>query len=189
PTWEDLEKVEWVDQPVLSGRDLLREELAKEVAEQGEPIPVEEALALKNDSEEANEKILRSLGRLAPEDGSGVDADARLLRHVGGDLKSSNPIKYSSVTEAEFLTHTSFGYIGFDRHFEYFAPKDTVVSWQRSKDNLIDKIVLRDDLTWSDGKPITAHDIEFSFNVIMSSKVIVPAVRSGTDKLAQVKAY
>ena len=26
---------------------------------------------------------------------------------------------------------------------------------------MIDKIVLRDDLTWSDGKPITAHDFEF----------------------------
>src|SRR5690606_20382885 len=70
-----------------------------------------------------------------------------------------------------------------------FASKDSVVSWQKSKDNMMDKIVLRDDLTWSDGTPITAHDIEFSFKLIMSSQVIVPAVRSGTDELAAVKAY
>ncbi len=189
PTWEELEQVEWVDQPVLSGMDLLREELAKEVEELGAPIPAQEALALRNDSPEANTKILRSLGQLPPADGSGVDFDDRLLRHVSGDLKSSNPIKSSSVTEAEYLSHTAFGYISFDRHFKYFAPKETVVSWQKSKDNMMDKIVLRDDLTWSDGKPITAHDIEFSFKVIMSSQVIVPAVRSGTDELAAVKAY
>jgi peptide/nickel transport system substrate-binding protein len=189
PSSEALEQVEWVDQPVLSGMNLLRQELAKEAEEKGEPIPAEEALTLKNDSPEANEKILRSLGQLPPEDGTGVDYEARLLRHVAGDLKSSNPIKYSSVTEGEYSSHTAFGYISFDRHFEYFAPQETVVSWQKSKDNMMDKIVLRDDLTWSDGKPITAHDIEFTFKLIMSSQVIVPAVRTGTDELAAVKAY
>ena len=50
-------------------------------------------------------------------------------------------------------------------------------------------MVIRDDLTWSDGAPITAHDIEFSFKVIMSSQVPVPAMRTGTDELRAVKAY
>ena len=48
---------------------------------------------------------------------------------------------------------------------------------------------MRQDLVWSDGTPITAHDIEFSFRVIMSSKVPVPAMRSGTDQLKAVVAY
>ena len=49
--------------------------------------------------------------------------------------------------------------------------------------------MIRDDLVWSDGKPITAHDVEFSFKVIMSSTVPVPAVRSGTDQIRWIKAY
>ena len=49
---------------------------------------------------------------------------------------------------------------------------------------MMNKIVLRDDLTWSDGKPITAHDVEFSFKVIMSSAVPIPAMRQGTDQFA-----
>ena len=53
----------------------------------------------------------------------------------------------------------------------------------------MDKVVMRDDLTWSDGKPITAYDVEFSFKVIMSKAVIIPAMRTGTDQIKYVKAY
>jgi peptide/nickel transport system substrate-binding protein len=48
---------------------------------------------------------------------------------------------------------------------------------------------MRDDLLWSDGTPITAHDIEFSFKVIMSSQVPIRAQRTGTDEIKYVKAY
>ncbi|HSW39399.1 MAG TPA: ABC transporter substrate-binding protein, partial [Acidobacteriota bacterium] len=48
---------------------------------------------------------------------------------------------------------------------------------------------MRDDLTWSDGMPITAHDVVFSFKVIMSSRVPVPAQRTGTVQLKWVEAY
>ena len=53
----------------------------------------------------------------------------------------------------------------------------------------MDKVVMRDDLTWSDGKPITAHDVEFTFKVIMTEAVPIPAVRTGTDQLKWVEAY
>jgi peptide/nickel transport system substrate-binding protein len=48
---------------------------------------------------------------------------------------------------------------------------------------------MRDDLVWSDGTPITAHDVVFSYQVIMSSQVPVPAQRSGTEKLRWIEAY
>jgi peptide/nickel transport system substrate-binding protein len=48
---------------------------------------------------------------------------------------------------------------------------------------------MRDDLRWSDGAPITAHDVAFSFRVIVSSAVPVPAQRTGTDELRWVEAY
>jgi peptide/nickel transport system substrate-binding protein len=50
-------------------------------------------------------------------------------------------------------------------------------------------VELRDDLVWSDGKPITAHDVVFSFKTIMNPEVPIPAVRSGTDQLRWVEAY
>src|SRR5688572_11273506 len=187
PPLEELEKTaEWIDKPVLDGFEVLR----KKQQESGPPrITEQEALALRNDSPENGKKILDTLGRLPPADGSGVDYDTSWVRHVTGDLKSSNPLFISSITEFEFLAMTGFEYLSYDRDINYFMAPEYVKSWQTSKDGLMDKIVLRDDIVWSDGKPITAHDIKFSYQVIMSDQVPIPAVRTGADQLKWVEAY
>ena len=64
----------------------------------------------------------------------------------------------------------------YDRHLNYFASRgydQVVANEQRSHDGQ-DRDARRH--SWSDGKPITAHDIEFSFKVIMSSAVPILAV-------------
>jgi len=118
-----------------------------------------------------------------------VNWDAEIIRHSAFDVKSTNPVLASSTTEFDVSGLTNFGLFGFDWNFKPFASQDSVVSWHSSKDMLYDKVVLRDDLTWSDGKPITAHDVAFSFKLIMTESVPVPAQRSGTDKLKWVEAY
>ncbi|WP_417389404.1 peptide-binding protein [Gimesia sp.] len=185
PKLADLDaQVEWEDQPVLDSLELLRERQSQE-----KPlVTVEEALKLKNTDQEMNEKILSALGRL-PENDEQVDWGATINRHVGADLKSTNPIMGSSAVEFEVSSLTGFGLFSFDWNFKPFAVSDTVVSWQSSKDKLYDKVVLRDDLTWSDGTPITAHDIVFTFKTIMNPEVPVPAVRSGTDQIRWIQAY
>ncbi len=181
-------QAQWADQPVLSGAELLR----KKQGEQPPTLTADQALALHNDypkDKENNTRILAALGQLAPADGAGVDYDATWVRHVAGDMKSSNPIMISSITEFEYQSLTGFGYLAFDPELKYFASKDSVVSWQTSKDHMLDKIVLRDDLTWSDGQPITAQDVKFSYQVIMTEAVSPPAVRQGPDQLKWVEAY
>ena len=176
---------EWVDSPVLDSLKLLREQ------KKSEPplVSVEEALALRNDSDEANEQILSALSVLAPEDGEGADYETTLNRTIQQDLRSMNPLLYSSVAEAQVSTLTAFGLFSYDWELNPFASSDTVASWQTSKDGLHDKVVLRDDLVWSDGEPITAHDVEFSYRVLMSSQVPVPAQRQGLDQFHTIKAY
>jgi peptide/nickel transport system substrate-binding protein len=184
PALEALDRdATWIDRPVRDGLALLRAELAKEPA----PVTAAEALALANDSPAANATILAALGRL-PEPGQ-ADLDARIDRHVTGDLGSTNPIMISTSAEFDILGLTGFGLFSFDRKLEPFASSETVASWQTSTDGLHDKVVLRDDLVWSDGTPITAHDIAFTYQVIMDPRVPVPAVRSGTDQLRWVHAY
>ncbi|QDT88907.1 peptide-binding protein [Gimesia algae] len=185
PKLADLDaQVEWEEQPVLDSLELLRERQSQE-----KPlVSVDEALKLKNTNQEINEKILSALGRL-PKNDEEVDWGATINRHVGADLKSTNPIMGSSAVEFEVSSLTGFGLFSFDWNFKPFAVSDTVVSWQSSKDKLYDKVVLRDDLTWSDGVPITAHDIVFTFKTIMNPEVPVPAVRSGTDQIRWIEAY
>lgn len=185
PTLEELDKkVEWTKYPVLSSIDLLRKKLAKIK----DPIPSQEAVEMTNQSNSDNAAILRSLGQLPTADDK-VDYDTTFTRHAGAAVKSVNPIMGSSLVEFEVAELCGVSPFAFDWSFTPFGNDDVLVSWEVSNDYLYDKIVLRDDLFWSDGKPITAYDIEFSFNTIMDNRVPVPAVRSGTDELWGVKAY
>ncbi len=173
----------WIDRPVRDGLELMRSQ------QKEEPLlaTVEEALAIKNDAAPANAKILSALGRLPRP--AEANREARVDRHVVGDLGSTNPIMISTSAEFDILGLTGFGLFSFDCALEPFATTDTVASWQSSTDGMFDKVVLRDDVVWSDGRPITAHDIAFTFQVIMDPRVPVPAVRSGTDQLRWVHAY
>jgi peptide/nickel transport system substrate-binding protein len=187
PPLEEIDKTaEWEDRPVLDGMELMRAH-QKELGPP--PLKAEQALELRNDSRETNAKIADTLGRLAPEDGAGVDYEAEIALLAEGDLKSTNPLLSSSITESDYHGLTVFGIFGFDWRLEKFASKSSAVSWQTSKDRMMDKVVMRKDLTWSDGKPITAHDVEFSFKVLMSNAVTIPAQRTGTDQIKYVKAY
>jgi peptide/nickel transport system substrate-binding protein len=185
PPLEELDKsAEWVDRPVVDSLKLLRDKQSKE-----KPlVTVEDALAIRNNSEEDNKKILSALGRL-PESDDGVNWDAEINRHAYGDVNSLNPLLISSTVEFDVVGLMSFGLFSFDWTFAPFASSDTVESWQTSKDGMYDKVVMRKDLTWSDGKPITAHDVVYSFKMIMTKAIPVPAMRSGTDKLKWIEAY
>lgn len=186
PTLEELEaEVEWVDSPVVDPLNLLREQKEMEPA----LISEQEALKLRNDSDEANEKILSALSSVPDESGAGVDFDAVLNRSFQQDLRAMNPLLASSVSEQELSSIVSAGLFSYDWKMNPFALSDYVVSWQTSKDRKYDKIILRDDLTWSDGEPLTAHDVVFSYKTILSSQVPVPAVRQGTDQIAWIEAY
>lgn len=186
PTLEELEKtVEWEDRPVVDSMALLREKLSKDPAP---PLAPEEAIKLRNNSPADNEKIVTSLNRLPASD-KDVDYGATINRWLPADVNSTNPILSNTVYEVDVNGLTAFGLFSFDWDLNPFATSDTVKSWQSSKDGMYDKVVLRDDLTWSDGKPITAHDVVFSFKTIMSSQVPVPAQRNGTEKLKWIEAY
>jgi len=184
PSLESLDRdAKWIDRPVRDALLMLR-------AQQGEEkhlATASEALALTNDSATSNATILSALSRLPQPDT--VNLEARVDRHVAGDLGSTNPIMISTSAEFDILGLTGFGLFAFDRTLEPFAAADTVTLWQTSADGMLDKVILRDDLVWSDGKPITAHDVAFTYRVIMDPRVPVPAVRSGTDQLRWVHAY
>lgn len=185
PPLAEIDKnAQWIDRPVLDSLEFTRQRQAKE-----KPLAtVAEALALKNDSAEANAKILSALGR-QPADPKEMDADAVMIRRIPADINVTNPLLVSSTYEVDIHGLLHFGLFSFDRQLEPFAAKEAVVSWQSSKDGMFDKVVMRDDLTWSDGKPLTARDVEFSYKAIMSKQVPVPAVRNGTEKLKWVTAY
>ncbi|CAH9019750.1 hypothetical protein NURINAE_01723 [Candidatus Nitrosacidococcus sp. I8] len=61
-------------------------------------------------------------------------------------------------------------------------------NWEVSDDGLTFRFFLRKGLTFSDGQPLTAKDIAFSFNFIMNPVIAAPRERAYYDKLESVTA-
>ncbi|EIJ34269.1 peptide-binding protein [Thiothrix nivea] len=61
-------------------------------------------------------------------------------------------------------------------------------SWQVSEDGLTLTFLMRDDVTFSDGVPLTADDIVFTFNFIMTEAIQAPRERAYYEKLKGVQA-
>jgi len=184
----------WLPHPVQGGYDLVYDYFT--------PTPepkksIEEVRELENTSPEINAEIVDAFQRIPDRRGmdpardtQGVDYNAELHRHMGADVGSFNPLFFSTQPDAEAMTYTQIGLLSMRKDtLEYIGNGDAILSWESSADHLMDKIVIRDDLLWSDDEPLTAYDWEFSYNVIMSSRVPIYAIRSGTDFLLGVKAY
>ncbi len=177
-------KAGWVDQRVADMRQVLRDRLK----EHPPLVDAAEAMKLRNNGEEDNAAIY-SVIRQLPASEDEVDYDATFVHWAGGEAKSLNPLMINLEGEMELLALTGLQLLSFDADFKPFAPAWAVKSWQTSADHMMDKFVLRDDVTWSDGKPLTAHDVEFAFQTAMSPRIPVPALRSNLQHLRWVEAY
>jgi peptide/nickel transport system substrate-binding protein len=184
PSLEELSKVRWKARPCVNFMDHLKRHLESEPRLATE----EEALALKNTSPEANAKILQALGRLPANDDE-VDWDATMNRYIGADPSSLNPLYSSSRYEfwLEDLIYTAA--FQFDWALQFYGDLNVIESWETSEDQLLDRVVLRKDLAWMDGKPLTAHDVEFTWKLLMAPKIQVPTRRDLARGLKAVKAY
>lgn len=184
PTLADLDaQAAWLDRPVRRALTVAREDEAREPP----ACPLAEALDIVNDSDAANARIVAALFR-APEAGERIAGD-RATRHLLADVVSLNPLRAESVAEFDVLALTGVDLFGFDRSLAPFANADVVASWQTSRDGLLDKVVLHDNLTWSDGAAVTAHDIVFSWQLAADPRVPARAFRTAAARLRAVKAY
>ena len=185
PTLEELDaKAKWFSQPVEDGLELLR----KYQADHPSQTSLQTALTLENKTPADNNRILDGIGRL-PKNDSEVDWDATLNQHSPMNVNGLNPLLASSVGDIDVLSLTGLGLTTIDWTMRPFADRSVVKTWQTSADRLYDKFVIRDDLSWTDGTPVTAHDFAYSFQAIMNPKVPAAAMRSGPDQLRWVHAY
>ncbi|WP_417551315.1 peptide-binding protein [Methylophaga sp.] len=60
--------------------------------------------------------------------------------------------------------------------------------WSTSSDGLTITFALRRDITFSDGEPLTAKDVEFTFNFIMTEAIAAPRSRAYLSRMERVTA-
>lgn len=129
-----------------------------------------------------------SLSQPIPEDRSLVQEDEVLIRNLDGNPANLNPIFFSAAVESYISELVFDGLFSFDKDMKWFINKEVVESYEESPDHLTVTVKLKPGLKWHDGTPWTAHDVAFSFEAIMDPQIPVPAVRDGTDLLAEVVA-
>ena len=108
-----------------------------------------------------------ALGPAACGDG-GQEADraggsGTVVVGVRSDFSGLNPVTNSSIDTDQLLKYALF--TPLIRYDESLEPEPWLAeSWELHGDTAI-TFILRDDVTWHDGEPVTAADVEFTFDL------------------------
>jgi peptide/nickel transport system substrate-binding protein len=96
----------------------------------------------------------------------------KLVFTVGmtNDIRTVNPLSLIEAPEYELAFMNYDLLVHFDQ--ETLAPAPGLAEdWEVSEDGLTWTFTIRDDATWHDGEPVTAHDIAFTYNYIVDNAV------------------
>ncbi len=89
------------------------------------------------------------------------------------DPKSFNPITSTETSTSEFTAHMYEGLTSINR-VTLLPEPGLAESWEISDDGLTYIFSLREGLLWSDDTPITAYDVEFTFNDLIYNPDVRP---------------
>lgn len=128
------------------------------------------------------------LSQPAPSDRSLIDEEAVLRLCLRGNPTILSPIFATTAQDKRVRD------LVFDAPFAYNGDMNWIVfdamteSFEESADHLSATIKLRPGLTWHDGAPLTAADVEFSWRQLLDDRVPVKSGRTGPDQLKSCTA-
>jgi hypothetical protein len=163
PTLAELDKdKKWIARPTIDPD----ERFQKMVEALPKPFPLDEARKLRNTDLKTNQEIISGFLRL-PDDKLQANYSESLSRHLRADVKSTNPVMQNTVQEFDMVGLIGVTLVNFDWNLEPFPDAQFIKSWDSSEDGLCERVVMRDDITWSDGRKFTAYDVAYSFRIIL----------------------
>ncbi len=110
-----------------------------------------------------------------------------LVQAFGNALKTITPLVSSDVYASNVQSFVQESLLR--RNSETLAWEGLIAaSWQVSEDGLHFKFKLRPNVTFSDGVPLTADDVVFTYHFIMDSRIKAPRERAYYEKIASVTA-
>jgi len=94
----------------------------------------------------------------------------RLVIATFGDPKTFNPITANEQSSEEIYRHLFASLLGFDWTTQQVTP-GLAESWTNTSDGKTWTFKLRKNLHWSDGEPLTADDVVFTWDVIYNPEI------------------
>ena len=110
-----------------------------------------------------------------------------LVQAFGNSLKTITPLVSSDVYASNVQSFVQESLLS--RNSETLEWEGLIAeSWEVSEDGLHFKFKLRPNVTFSDGTPLTADDVAFTYRFIMDSRIKAPRERAYYEKIASVTA-
>ncbi len=110
-----------------------------------------------------------------------------LVRAFGNSIKTMTPLVSSDVYASSIQGYVLESLLSRDPESLEWQGM-LAESWEVSDDGLTITFKLRPEAAFSDGAPVTAEDVVFSFDFIMNPAIKAPRERAYYEKLASVKA-
>lgn len=115
-------------------------------------------------------------------EGAPVDGDWIIMR-MPSEPPHLNPITSSDVYSRR-INDLLFDTLIYRSHVDFEYEPRLATSWEISPDHLTYTFHMRKDATFSDGVPVTAHDVKFSFDKIKDPSVDAAPIRNYFNSVA-----
>ncbi|MBD3669981.1 MAG: ABC transporter substrate-binding protein [Gammaproteobacteria bacterium] len=110
-----------------------------------------------------------------------------LVQALGNSLKTLSPIVSTDAYASDIQEYVLESLLTRDPEtLEYVGL--LARSWTTSKNGLTFTFSLRRDVKFSDGQPLTAEDVVFSYDMVMNPRIDAPGLRAYLQKIESVKA-
>lgn len=110
-----------------------------------------------------------------------------MVNAFGTNLKTITPLVSSDAYASDVQNYVLESLI--TRNPDTLAWEGLIArSWQVSPDGLTITFQLRDDVAFSDGTPLTAEDVAFTYRFIMDERIAAPRQRAYLEKIKDVQA-
>jgi peptide/nickel transport system substrate-binding protein len=100
-----------------------------------------------------------------------------LVTQLPAEMPHLNPYTSSDAYATRVMGYMFEGLLERDPDTLEMKPW-IAASWEESEDHLVYTFHLRKDVTFSDGQPLTAHDVKFSFDTLKNPEVDAPHARN-----------
>jgi peptide/nickel transport system substrate-binding protein len=107
-------------------------------------------------------------GTTKPTEAPGGDDGPRDMLVVGwqSDIGNLNSVTAQTASDSMLLEALSFPMLVTDFDCSLKKEPGLAKSWEWSDDGKVLKMELRDDVKWEDGKPVTADDVRFTYDLV-----------------------
>lgn len=112
-----------------------------------------------------------ALAAAAPSAAAQEDDTDTLLIATGQEVDTFNPFKSrNTITyNTNLMTYDTLIRTGAD---DYSPQPGLASEWSESEDGLTWTFTIREDVTWSDGEPLTARDVAYTYNLFIENQGI-----------------